>query len=190
MSSKTLFRVIVLLGVSLILMIIGRHSAFSQYFELTYLTELIVTTGGFGITIFILAYIIGTLMNIPGVLFLLILFMVYEPLHAVLIGFVGTILSMTVHFLFTRCLAGEALSEIKQPFIRKQIGKLTSQPIKTTVILRLILFISPPVNYALALSSIRFRDFLIGSIIAMPVNIMLNYALYVFAKDWLLKRFM
>ena len=190
MSSKTLLRLIILLAVSLVLMAIGKYSSFSQYFTLAYLTEAIVKSGNFGILVFILAYVIGTLMNIPGVLFLLILFMVYDPFEAVVIGYIGTLASMVVHFYFTRALAGEALAEIKQPFIRSQMQKLTAKPIRTTVLLRLVLFVSPPVNYALALSSVKFKDFLIGSMIAMPVNIILNYALYIFAKDWLINRFL
>ncbi len=190
MSSKTLLRLVILLAVSLALMAIGKYSSFSQYFTLGFLTEAIVKSGGFGVLVFILAYIIGTLMNIPGVLFLLILFMVYDPIDGILIGYVGTLAAMIVHFYFTRALAGEALAEIKQPFIRKQMQKLTAKPIRTTMILRLVLFVSPPVNYALALSSIKFRHFLVGSMVAMPVNLVLNYGLYVFAKDWLIQRFL
>ena len=190
MSSKTLQRLIILLAISLVLMAIGRYSSFSEYFTLGFLTELIVQAGGFGILVFVLAYVVGTLMNIPGVLFLLILFMVYEPTESILIGYVGTLVAMIVHFYFTRALAGEALSEIKQPFIKKQMQKLTARPIRTTVVLRLVLFVSPPVNYALALSSIKFRHFLLGSMIAMPVNLTFNYALYIFARDWLVNRFL
>jgi uncharacterized membrane protein YdjX (TVP38/TMEM64 family) len=188
-SSKALQRLVILLAVSLALMAIGRFSSFSEYFSLGFLTKLIVKSGGFGVLIFIMVYIIGTLMNIPGVLFLVIVFMVYDPIEGLLVGYVGTLVAMTVHFYFTRALGGEVLSEIKQPFIRKQMMRLTSKPIRTTVILRLVLFVSPPVNYALALSSIRFKHFLVGSMIAMPFNLVLNYALYYFAKEWLINRF-
>ncbi|MCF8277571.1 MAG: VTT domain-containing protein [Flavobacteriales bacterium] len=154
-----------------------------------YLTETISSSGGFGVLLFILAYAIGTLMNIPGVIFLFIAFMVYSGITGVVIGYSGTLIAMVVHFFFVRTMGGEALSEIKQPFIRKQMQKLTDNPIKTTVILRLVLFVSPPVNYALALSSIRFRDFLIGSMIALPGNIVFNYLLMVYAKDFILAQF-
>jgi len=189
-SSKTLLRVVILLAVSLALMAIGKYSSFSQYFTVGFLSESIVKSGGFGVLIFMIAYIVGTLMNIPGVLFLLIVFMVYDPVDGFIISYVSTLVSMVVHFFFTRALAGEALAEIKQPFIRKQMQKLTATPVRTTIVLRLVLFISPPVNYALAMSSIKFRHFLIGSMIPMPINILLNYALYFFAKDWLIQRFL
>ncbi|MGB0369283.1 MAG: VTT domain-containing protein [Flavobacteriales bacterium] len=178
------------MAVSLLLMVLGRYSSLSEYFSLSYLTELIVRSGGFGVVVFIVAYIIGNLMNIPGVLFLLILFLVYEPFEAILIGYAGTIAAMVVHFFFTRALGGKALAEIKQPFIKKQMLRLITKPIITTVVLRLVFFVSAPVNYALALSSIKFRHFLLGSMLALPFNLSLNYAIFIFAKDWLIGRFL
>ena len=53
--------------------------------------------------------------------------------------------------------------------MRKILDRLDERPILTVVILRLIFVMSPPVNYALALSSLRFRDYLIGSLIGLPV---------------------
>ncbi|MCB0756547.1 MAG: VTT domain-containing protein [Flavobacteriales bacterium] len=186
MSKKSLIRLIVLLTVSLILMYVGRHSGFSRYFGLDYLTNTIKNTGMFGIVIFGVVYIIGTLMNIPGMIFLFVLFLVYDGIGGFFIGYASTLLAMMAHFYFTRCVAGEVLKEIKHPLVKKYSDRLTEKPLSTTIILRLILFISPPVNYALAFSSIRSKEFILGSMIAMPVNLTLNYLLTIYAKDWML----
>lgn len=170
-------------------MYLGRHSGFHRYFELGFLLQTIENTGAFGLMVFAVVYVIGTLMNIPGMIFLFILFLVYDGALGLFIGYVTTLTSMIAHFYFTRSLAGEPLSEIKQPFIRKHITRLTDKPLKTTIILRLVLFISPPVNYALALSSIRFRHFLLGSMIAMPFNLTANYLITIYAKDWMIQQF-
>ena len=34
---------------------------------------------------------------------------------------------------------------------------------RTVIVLRLLLWIAPPLNYALAMSNIRFREYLVGS---------------------------
>jgi uncharacterized membrane protein YdjX (TVP38/TMEM64 family) len=170
-------------------MYIGRGSEFSQYFGLEFLTQIIQNTGLFGIIMFVVVYIIGTLMNIPGMIFLFILFLVYDDFTGLAVGYVSTLLSMIAHLEFTRAIAGKPLAEIKQPFLRKQLDNLMDHPIRTTVILRLILFISPPVNYALALSPIKFRHFVIGSMIAMPFNLTANFLLTIYAKDWMMKCF-
>jgi len=170
-------------------MLVGRYTSLSAYFSFEGLSQLILNAGTFGILLFILAYTVGTLMNLPGVIFLFIIFMIYPGTYGMLIGGGATIIAMTVHFYFVRLMAGKALSEIKQPFIVKMMRKMTEQPIKTTVILRLILFVSPPVNLALALSSIRFRDFFLGSMLALPANILFNYFLMTTAKNQWVKWF-
>lgn len=189
MSRKSLSRVIALLIISLMLMYLGRHSGFSQFFQIDYLTHTMKNTGFFGLTLFVVIYVIGTLMNVPGMIFLFILFLVYDDITGIAVGYSSTLLAMIAHFKFTRSVAGEPLGEIKHPFIRKQLQNLLKQPIKTTVGLRLVLFISPPVNYALALSPIRFKHFVVGSMIAMPFNLTANYLLTIYAKDWMMQLF-
>lgn len=178
-----------LLAITLVLMYVGRHSDLKQFFGLEYLTQIIQNTGAFGLIMFTLVYVIGTLMNIPGMIFLFILFLVYDDGVGLLVGYLSTLLSMVAHFKFTRAVAGSPFKEIKQPFLRKQLDYLEDRPLRTTIILRLILFISPPVNYALALSSIRFKHFLMGSMIAMPFNLTANYILTIYAKDWMMSCF-
>lgn len=168
-------------------MYVGRNTGLSRFYSLDFLTQTIRNTGSFGIIFFTVIYIIGTLMNIPGMIFLFILFLIYDNFYGFSIGYISTLLAMVAHFQFTRSIAGVPFKEIKQPMIRKQLDNLVLHPIRTTVILRLLLFISPPVNYALALSPIRFRYFLLGSMIAMPVNLMLNFALTIYAKDWVIE---
>ena len=154
-----------------------------DFFSLDGLQQIIIDAGPYGVVLFVLLYSAGILMNIPGVLFLFVGFMVYDGVTGLLVGYLASLVGVVIHFYFVRLMGGEALSEIKQPMIRKQMLKLEEHPIRTTFILRLILYVSPPINYGLALSSIRFRDFLIGTILAFPINVLFNYALMIFAKD-------
>ncbi len=41
--------------------------------------------------------------------------------------------------------------------------RLDERPITTVLLLRTVFWLAPPLNYALALSSVRFRHYLIGS---------------------------
>lgn len=186
MSKKSLIRLILLLVISLVLMYLGRHSGVSKYFGLEYLTQTIENTGAFGIVLFALVYVVGTLMNVPGMIFLFVLFLVYDGIGGLCVGYLTTLLSMVAHFYFTRGVAGEVFKEIKHPLVRKYADRLAEKPLSTTIILRLLLFISPPVNYALAFSSIRAKHVILGSMIAMPVNLTLNYLVTIYAKDWML----
>lgn len=189
MTNQTTFRVVLLLALSLVLMYLGRHSSLSHYFTLGYLESAIREAGNYGVAVFILMYTIGTLMNIPGFLFLFVGFMVYKGFNALLIGYAASVIAVTVHFFFVRLMAGEALAEVKQPFVRKQMQRLTDSPINTTVILRLIFYVSTPVNYALALSNIKWYHALIGTMLALPFNVVLNYVWMTLAKEWILDFF-
>lgn len=183
MSNKALLRIIVLFAVSLLLMVIGRFSSFSEYFTLDGLELAIKDAGSYGMVVFVLLYTIGILMNIPGVLFLFVGFMVYDGFTGIAIGYIASLVAVIIHFYFVRMFGGDAMTEIKHPLIIKQRKRLELHPIKTTFILRMILYVSPPINYGLALSPIRFRDFLIGTMISFPLNVLMNYALWHFAKD-------
>ena len=183
MSNKTLLRVIVLAMVSLVLMLVGRHSALSEYFSLEGLHKLILDAGVYGVVLFVLLYAVGILMNVPGVLYLFIGFMVYGGLTGFLVVYMASFVAVMVHFFFARFMAGEALAEIKHPFVKKQLAKLETRPITTILILRVIFYVSPPVNYALALSPIRVRDFVVGSLVSLPASILVYYVLVMFAQD-------
>ena len=52
----------------------------------------------------------------------------------------------------------------------------------TLALIRAVMFISPPLNTALALSRIRFRDFALGS----AVGLILPMAVTTFALNWLM----
>ena len=164
-------------------MFVGRHSALSEYFSLEGLHKLILDAGVYGVVLFILLYAVGILMNVPGVLYLFIGFMVYGGLYGFLVVYLASFVAVMVHFLFVRFMAGEALSEVKHPFVKKQLAKLETSPISTILVLRVIFYVSPPVNYALALSPLRIRDFVIGSLLSLPVSISVYYVLVMFAKD-------
>ncbi len=180
---------VVLLAISLVLMYLGRHSSLRAYFTLTYMEETIRQAGGFGMFLFIVMYTVGTLMNIPGFLFLFVGFVVYQGLNGILLGYVASVIGVTVHFFFVRAMAGEALAEVKQPFVRKQMQRIAQHPVRTTVLLRIIFYVSAPVNYALALSNIKWKHSLYGTMLAFPFNILFNYAWMTFAKDWILDWF-
>jgi len=47
--------------------------------------------------------------------------------------------------------------------------------------LRLVFWLAPPVNYALALSKVRLRDFILGSVLGLLVPI----GIATFFFDWL-----
>ncbi len=75
-------------------------------------------------------------------------------------------------------------SSIERPIFRRILDRLVTQPIRTVALLRLIFWMAPPLNYALAMSNVRYRDYLVGSAIGLTVPIA-GVSLFF---DWLLGR--
>ena len=69
--------------------------------------------------------------------------------------------------------------------MRKWMGRLETQPIRTIALLRLFLLFSPPLNYALALSRVRFRDYLLGSALGLLPPTVLAVVLFDEVLAWL-----
>ncbi len=49
------------------------------------------------------------------------------------------------------------------------MSKLDEFPVKTVVVLRLLFFMAPAVNYMLALSSVNFKNFLVGTVVGLAI---------------------
>jgi uncharacterized membrane protein YdjX (TVP38/TMEM64 family) len=61
------------------------------------------------------------------------------------------------------------------------LGHLDARPIRTVFALRLVLWLAPALNYALALTRARFRDYAIGSALGLILPVAGAAILF----DWL-----
>ncbi|MHC4830871.1 MAG: TVP38/TMEM64 family protein, partial [Planctomycetota bacterium] len=85
-------------------------------------------------------------------------------------------------FFVVRGVGGKALSEVENRFLQRALSKLDERPVLTTIGLRTLFLMSPPLNYALGLSSITFRNYLVGSLLGLIIPV----AGLTFLFDWLL----
>ena len=124
-------------------------------------------TGWWGIITYFGVYTLGLLVQVPGLVFVGAAIMVYGQLWGALLGFAGTIVAMSINFFFIRSVGGKALDLIPGKTMKRLLEKLETHPVKTTIVLRLLFWLAPPVTGALALSKIRYRDFILGSSLGM-----------------------
>ena len=93
----------------------------------------------------------------------------------------GGTIAVCVSFLVMRTVGGRAFTQIDKPWVVRMLHRLDLHPIRTVIILRLVFVLYPSLNYLLALTSIRFRDYLIGSAIGLVIPI----SLFVLFFDWM-----
>lgn len=129
--------------------------------------EMVRSAGGWGYVVFLVVFAIGELMHVPGVVFVFAAVLVYGQVEGGVLGFVGAVGSVVFSFIVVRFVGGQALAAIEKPWVKKVLSHLDERPIRTITMLRLVLWMAPPLNYALALSSIHIRDYVIGSVLGL-----------------------
>src|SRR5215510_2731258 len=107
---------------------------------------------------------------------------VYGRNSGILVALLGAITSASVSFAVVRRFAGQALAGIQRPLIRRLLKRIDSHPVLTVALLRLIFQTAPPLNYALPMTRVRWRDHLIGSVLGLPVPVIVMASFF----DWLL----
>ena len=79
----------------------------------------------------------------------------------------------TISFLLIRAVGGTALRSFNHRWADKIFSHLDDRPILSVALLRLLFQTLPALNYALALADIRFRDYLTGTALGLPLPIFL-----------------
>jgi len=185
-KKKELILRLLLLGTIMVsLLIIAKYTPLGAYFSIEKLQELIKGAGNWGLLIFFLVFLLGTLMSVPGAVFLVFAFLTYGYFWGILLSYTSAIACSMINFGFARLVGGKALTEIKNKRIQKVLSRVETHPIRTICWLRVFMLLSPVVNYAMALTSVKTRQFFIGNAIAMiPPFIFIIGGTVFFRSDW------
>ena len=173
-------RLVGLLLVLVALLAVGHFTGASEYMTRENIAHFMQSLGIWGFLLFLLAFALGELVHVPGFVFVFAALIAYGRLWGALAGYAGALVAVTVAFYLVRIVGGRALTEIKQPLIKKALGPLEKHPIRTVALLRSVLWFLPALNYALGLSAIRYRDYILGSAIGFVVPIVIFSVLF----DW------
>lgn len=123
--------------------------------------------GAWGGALFVGTFCVGELVHVPGLVFVAVAVLSYGPLLGGFVAFFGALVSLTVTFFVIRSVGGKPLTRIKGARFQWWMARLEARPVRTIALLRLVFILSPPLNYALALSGIRYREYLVGSALGL-----------------------
>jgi uncharacterized membrane protein YdjX (TVP38/TMEM64 family) len=141
-------------------------------------------TGLRGIVFFILIFAAGQLLRVPSTVFVAAAVALYGRNCGIAVALLGGVTSATVSFAAVRAFAGRALSDVQQPLVQRVLRNIDSRPILTVALLRLIFQTAPPLNYALPMTAVGWRDHLVGSVLGLPAAVVVM----AFFFEWLLRR--
>jgi uncharacterized membrane protein YdjX (TVP38/TMEM64 family) len=162
--------VVVLFGA---LLVYGHLSGVAHDVTPARLRALVLDAGAWGMILFVLVFSFGQLAHLPGLLFIGAGILAYGRFWGAGLAWIGALASVSLTFAVARGVGGSPLAEIENARVRKILARLDTHPILTVLVLRLFLTTSPPLNYSLALSGIRYRHYLLGSAIGLiPVIVL------------------
>lgn len=171
---KRLLAVALFLG---LLLAVFELSGLREHFNLEFLRQQIVENRISGLLIFVLLFSLGNLIQVPGWIFLAAAVLTLGRSWGGLATYVAACISCVLTFLAIRLVGGDALRQLKSKTAIRLLGQLDARPIRSVILLRVLFQTVPALNYALALSGIRFRQYLSGTLLGLPLPIAL-YCLF------------
>ena len=173
---STLRRYRRLVGVVLflsVLLIVFEVSGLRDHLDLAFVRQVILRHPIGGLVLFVLLFSLGNLIQIPGWVFLAAAVLALGRIWGGAVTYVAAVASCTFTFLAIRALGGDALRLLENRLARRILRELDTHPVASVTLSRLIFQTAPALNYALAMSGVRFRAYLIGTLIGLPLPIAL-----------------
>ncbi len=152
-------------------------SGLREQFSLDFLRYRIFEHKLGGLLIFVLLFCLGNLIQIPGWLFLAAAVLALGKVWGGVATYIAASISCAFTFLVIRQIGGDALRKLDSRIAVRLLGQLDARPVRSILVLRILFQTVPALNYSLALSGVGFRDYLIGTLLGLPLPIFL-YCLF------------
>lgn len=146
-------------------------TSLQEDFSLAFLRHELADKQWTGLAVFVLLFVIGNLVQIPGWLFLAAAVLILGRLGGAVATYVAASTSCAFTFLTVRWVGGDAVRQLKGKMATRLMNRLHAQPIRTIVLLRTLLQTLPALNYALAMSGVPFRQYMVATLLGLPLPI-------------------
>jgi uncharacterized membrane protein YdjX (TVP38/TMEM64 family) len=126
--------------------------------------------GPLGPLAFIFACIIGVILHLPEIVMIAIGALLFGGIEGFFYGWAGALIGSTCTFLFVRYFMRDVFqNSVAQRFsyFRNIDGFLAEKGFQTVLILRIALFMAPPLNWAIAVTRVTFSKYFAGSMLGI-----------------------
>lgn len=165
-----------------LLFAVAEFSGLRAHFSLAYLQQVLGEHPVGGLVVFVLLFAFGNLIQVPGFLFAGAAVLTLGRTWGGLVTYVAACFSCGVTFFAIRFIGGDALAQWKNRVAMRLLRRLHARPVASVAVLRLLFQTLPALNYALAMSGVRFRAYALGSVVGLPLPI----AVYCLMFDYVL----
>lgn len=167
MPKKQLYKLIGFLILIVTLFILKQFTPLGEKMTIEFMQSVFEPLGPWGIAIYLAVFCVGIILQLPGILFIAASIPIFGNLTGTLVAYSGSVLAVVASFYFARVIGGNALAHIKNQRVQNILGKVERNPVKTIIVLRSFMWVSPPLNYALAFSTVSSRTYIIGSALGL-----------------------
>ena len=140
-------------------------------FNLAAVREAFLAHQVLGVLFFIALFSLGNLIHVPGLVFLAAAVLSLGKLSGGMVTYVAASVSCMVTFVVFRWIGGDALAQLRSPWARKTLKSLHARPVQSVFLLRTVMQTLPALNITLAMSGIRTRHYVIGTLLGLPLPI-------------------
>ena len=166
-SSWVKYRLALLALFLLALLVVGKYSGWTAELNAQRIRDVIVATGPWGWVLYLGLFVGGQFIHIPGMVFVVAGLLVYGSVFGLALAFGAALVAVSVSFVFVRSVGGTPMQNIRNAWVRRSLAHLDAHPVRTVFLVRLMFWLNPVVNTALALTPLRFRDHLLGSALGL-----------------------
>ncbi|MBC7378138.1 MAG: VTT domain-containing protein [Burkholderiaceae bacterium] len=179
---KRLIAVVLFLGV---LLAVFELSGLRDHLNLQYLHDTLVANQLLGLVLFTLVFALGNLIQIPGWIFLAAAVLALGRTMGGVATYVAAVVTCASTFVLIRLIGGNALRQMRGRVAAATLRQLDAHPVRSVTLSRLVFQTMPALNYVLAMSGVKFRSYLLGTLLGLPLPI----ALYCLFFDYLATAF-
>ena len=133
------------------------------------------SAGAWGAVVFVAVYGLLQPLGVRSVFFLLSAPLIWSPVDAILVSWIGAVLASVIAFGFARFVARDWAQGRAPVRVRKLDDRLVEHGFRTVTLLRLLFYTTPALQFALGVSRVRFRPFLCGTIVGvLPFTLLMT----------------
>ena len=144
--------------------------------------------GAWGPVLYVALFIVLEPFGVPGIVFVVPGGLVWSWPVLFLLTWVGATGAGVIGFFFARTLGREWVEHRLSDRARAYDRALAENGLRTVIVIRLLFFIAPWAHWLLGLSQVRFRDFLLGTVIGVAPMMALFTWLGGNAIEWFSER--
>jgi uncharacterized membrane protein YdjX (TVP38/TMEM64 family) len=170
-SRARLLRLGLLAAVVAALIVVRYTTSFGASLSTARIRELVQHAGAAGVGIFVIAFCAGELLHVPGIVFVAAAVLAWGRVAGGAAAYAAALVAVSLAFVVVRAIGGQPLGAIEQPRLRALLARVERRPILSIALLRLLFWLAPALNYALALSPVRYRDYAVGSALGLVVPV-------------------